>query len=133
MKVVSLFVVCLFIACAAHQSMAYPTDALYSASDNIPPVHEFIEGSSLSYETIESQRTPDRLRRAADDRFQGNLGINHGNLGTDVNAAARANLWQSTNGRNDLHGQVNYGQHFGGPAGRQPPNYGAGLQFTHRF
>lgn len=63
------------------------------------------------------------------ERFEGGSGRD----GTDFFAQARARVWQSQNGNNDLHITGNYGQHFGGPYGNSPPSYGGGLTFTHRF
>lgn len=54
-------------------------------------------------------------------------------LGTDVGVTGNANLWRSPNGRSNLDGTANYNRHFGGPFGNSRPNYGAGLQFNHRF
>lgn len=53
--------------------------------------------------------------------------------GTDVNAQVGGEIWKSRNGQSELNGNANYNQHFGGPGGRSKPNYGAGLQFRHRF
>lgn len=54
-------------------------------------------------------------------------------MGTDLNAQGNLNLWRSQNGRSNLDGTANYNQHFGGPGGRSRPNYGAGINFVHRF
>lgn len=54
-------------------------------------------------------------------------------FGTDVGVQGNANIWRSNNGRSTLDGTANYNRHFGGPFGTGRPNYGAGLQFTHRF
>lgn len=62
------------------------------------------------------------------------LDANHArHMGTDVNAQGNLNLWRSGNGRSNLDGTANYNQHFGGPGGRSRPNYGAGINFVHRF
>ncbi|KAG4077534.1 hypothetical protein HA402_002961 [Bradysia odoriphaga] len=54
-------------------------------------------------------------------------------FGTNLNAEGNVNLWRSPNGRSQLDGAANYNQHFGGPGGRSRPNYGGGLNFSHRF
>lgn len=54
-------------------------------------------------------------------------------FGTDVGVSGNANLWRSNNGRSNLDATANYNRHFGGPYGTGAPNYGAGLQFNHRF
>lgn len=76
-----------------------------------------------------------RYRRQANDpRFSGNLNIGHSRQsGTDVAAQAQARLWRSDNGRNQVNGNAQYGQHFGGPGGKSRPSYGGGLTFIHRF
>lgn len=74
-----------------------------------------------------------RPPRAANNKNSVNVGVEHSRQGTDVAIEAQRRLWESQNGRNSLDGQANYNQHFGGPAGRQRPNYGAGLMFRHRF
>lgn len=62
------------------------------------------------------------------------LDVNHAHrFGTDVGASGNANLWKSPNGMSRLDGTANYNRHFGGPGGRSSPNYGAGLNFNHRF
>lgn len=67
-------------------------------------------------------------------RGEASVDIQHNHrMGTDLNAQVQSNLWQSRNGRSNLDGNANFQQHFGGPGGRQRPNYGAGVQFTHRF
>lgn len=64
---------------------------------------------------------------------QVSVGVERSRQGTDVSAQVQRNLWRSNNGRSTLDGNAHVQQHFGGPAGRQRPNYGAGVQFTHRF
>lgn len=66
-------------------------------------------------------------------RGEASVGIERNRMGTDVNAQVQSNLWQSRNGRSNLDANANFQQHFGGPAGRQRPNYGAGVQFSHKF
>lgn len=62
------------------------------------------------------------------------VNANHAHrFGTDVGASGNANLWKSNNGNSRLDGTANYNQHFGGPTGRSRPNFGAGLNFNHRF
>ncbi|XP_044748054.1 uncharacterized protein LOC123309153 isoform X6 [Coccinella septempunctata] len=61
-----------------------------------------------------------------------NLGAsNTRGFGTDLSATGTANLWSKGNSRLDAY--ANYDRHFGGPWGTGRPNYGGGLQFTHRF
>lgn len=56
-----------------------------------------------------------------------------GPSGTNVGVDVSGRLWQSQNGRHEVHGNAQYGQHFGGPAGTQPPSVGGGLIYRHRF
>ncbi|XP_045460538.1 attacin-B-like [Harmonia axyridis] len=63
-----------------------------------------------------------------------NLGAsNTRGFGTDFSATGNANLWRSNNGNTRLDAYANYGRHYGGPWGTGRPNYGGGLQFSHRF
>lgn len=62
------------------------------------------------------------------------IDANHArHLGTDLNAQGNVNLWRNHNGRSQLDGTANYNQHFGGPGGKSRPNFGAGINFVHRF
>lgn len=92
----------------------------------LPSESAFSEQSTLNLH-LREKREPRKRRGEA------SIGIERNRLGTDVNAQVQRNLWQSQNGRSNLDGNANFQQHFGGPAGRQRPNYGAGVQFTHRF
>lgn len=76
---------------------------------------------------LREKREPRRKRGEA------SIGIERNRMGTDVNAQVQSNLWQSRNGRSNVDANANFQQHFGGPAGRQRPNYGAGVQFSHKF
>lgn len=76
---------------------------------------------------LREKREPRRKRGEA------SVGIERNRMGTDINAQVQSNLWQSRNGRSNLDANANFQQHFGGPAGRQRPNYGAGVQFSHKF
>ncbi|KAK9870774.1 hypothetical protein WA026_009735 [Henosepilachna vigintioctopunctata] len=61
-----------------------------------------------------------------------NLGAsNTRGFGTDVTATGNANIWRRGNSRLDATGS--YGRHFGGPWGTGRPNWGVGLNFSHRF
>lgn len=61
----------------------------------------------------------------------GSVDVNHArHQGTNVNAAANVNLFESRNHRTRLDGQANYQQNFGP---RTRPDFGGGLKFTHRF
>lgn len=53
--------------------------------------------------------------------------------GTNVNAQVGGTVWQSDNGRSKLDANANYNRRFGGPGGSSKPNYGAGVNFSHRF
>lgn len=93
---------------------------------------------SQSDPTFDAQATSNlHLREKREPRKrhgQASVDIQHNHrMGTDLNAQVQSNLWQSRNGRSNLDGNANFQQHFGGPGGRQRPNYGAGVQFTHRF
>lgn len=81
------------------------------------------------------QLNPERTRRqlANNNKNTVNVGVDHSRQGTNVAVDAQRRLWESQNRRSSLDGQANYNQHFGGPAGRQRPNYGVGLMFRHRF
>lgn len=72
-----------------------------------------------------------RIRR--EDRGSVSVGVNRDRSGTNVNAEAQAKLWESNNKRSSVDANANYNQRFGGPGGRSRPNYGAGVQFSHRF
>lgn len=54
-------------------------------------------------------------------------------FGTDVSAGANLNLYRSPNRRTTLDANGSYNRHFGGPSGTGKPNWGAGLNFNHRF
>ncbi|XP_065159322.1 uncharacterized protein [Atheta coriaria] len=53
--------------------------------------------------------------------------------GTDVGAQAKYNFFNSRDGRTTGSVSGNYDRHFGGPLGTGRPNYGAFLNFNHRF
>lgn len=53
--------------------------------------------------------------------------------GSNIYVQGQQRLWLSQNGRNEIHAQGSYGQHFGGPGGRSPPSFGGGLMYRHRF
>lgn len=73
-------------------------------------------------------------RHPLDKPFNLNAEVNHSRQsGTNVYADGTARLWQSQNQRHEIHGNANYGQHFGGPYGRSPPSFGGGLIYRHRF
>lgn len=100
------------------------------------PVGKHLESQSDT--TLDAQATLNshlrEKREPRKRRGQASVDIQHNHrMGTDVNAQVQSNLWQSRNGRSNLDGNANFQQHFGGPGGRQRPNYGAGVQFTHRF
>lgn len=60
------------------------------------------------------------------------LSADHGRgYGTDLNAGAKVNLYESKNWDVGVTGQ--YGRHYGGPWGTGRPNYGAFLSATGRF
>lgn len=109
--------VCLMVA-SVSVSLAQPVDIDYVQFDE--PHGVLVEPPQI------------RERRAAQNNNVG-VSVDHSRQGTNVAAEAQARLWQSQNRRSTLDGQANYNQHFGGPAGRQRPNYGAGLTFKHRF
>lgn len=60
-------------------------------------------------------------------------GGGHGKGGTDISIQGQTRVWQSPNGRNEIHAHGQYGQHFGGPGGRSPPSVGGGIIFRRRF
>ncbi|XP_045460543.1 attacin-B-like [Harmonia axyridis] len=63
-----------------------------------------------------------------------NLGAsNTRGFGTDFSATGNANLWRSNDGNTRVDAYANYDRHYGGPWGTGRPNYGGGLQFSHRF
>lgn len=67
-------------------------------------------------------------------RVGAGLDVNHiNNYGTNVGVHGNANVWRSNNGRSSLDANANYNRQFGGPFGAGRPNYGAGLNFIHRF
>lgn len=73
-------------------------------------------------------------RSKRQDRGSVSVGAGHiHKQGTDFNVDAQANLWRSQNGRSSLDANANYNRHYGGSGGTGRPNYGAGLNFRHRF
>lgn len=80
---------------------------------------------------------PSRIRRSPQNDSKKHRIYVDGNhdrrAGTNIYVQGQTRLWQSQNKRNEIHAQGSYGQHFGGPSGRSPPSYGAGLTFTRRF
>ncbi|KAJ8896106.1 hypothetical protein PR048_001448 [Dryococelus australis] len=54
-------------------------------------------------------------------------------FGTQVGAQGAANLWRSQDGRSSLDANARWSRNYGGPWGTSRPNYGAGLNFVHRF
>lgn len=75
---------------------------------------------------LREKREPRKKHRAIVDIQHTHRG------GTDVNAQVQRNLWSSPNGRSTLDGNANFNQHFGRGGGHRP-NYGAGVQFNHKF
>lgn len=49
--------------------------------------------------------------------------------GNYVSAKAGGRVWESDNGKASVDVRANYGQHFGGPYGKTPARYGAGVRF----
>ena len=104
---------------------------LYEAESR-PPIPVFAELSGTDGLWDSDLDEVFRPRRES-PRFEGSIGVNRNQFGTDVDAEAKARLWQSQNGRTQVNGNANFDQHFGGPAGRQRPNIRGGVRFTHSF
>lgn len=121
-----IVLVCVMVAIVS-VSLAQPVDIDYVLANEI---HTKI-GIPSDEKTID-ELPQVRERREAQNNQIG-VSVDRSRQGTNLAAEAQARLWESRNGRSSLDGQANYNQHFGGPAGRQRPNYGAGLTFKHRF
>lgn len=145
MKVIAIFGIFAFLS---QLSSAHPVEShadnsilvklnrtsLNHRSFSSPLLEEYIQQTDDSVHAVDQEIYLRVRRQANDPRFQGNLNVDHSRQsGTNVYAEGQARLWRSENARNDIHANGHYGQHFGGPGGRSPPNYGAGLMFTHRF
>lgn len=69
-------------------------------------------------------------------RFERQLNVQGGGSpgqGYDISAQGKVKLWESNNGRHQVHGTGSYSQHLGGPYGSSRPNVGAGATYTFRF
>lgn len=69
-----------------------------------------------------------RQRRQAQN--QASVDVRRQGGGTGVNAQV-GRVWQSNNGNTRVEANANWGRNFG--HGGTRPNYGANVQFTHRF
>lgn len=121
-------IVLVIFALASQKSSAYPSmdDSILVKLDKV--------NINDSVDVIDQVILLRNRRQANDPRFRGNLNIDHSRQsGTNVYAQGQARVWRSDNGRNEVHANGQYGQHFGGPGGRSPPSYGGGLIYTHRF
>lgn len=96
-------------------------------ADNNPEAEELEQ-----YEIIALNRQKRQDRGSISATVERNLDRNP-QTGTNLNVEAQARLWQSPDRRSTLDGTANYQRNYGGQFGTGRPNYGAGLNFIHRF
>lgn len=127
------FAACLVLAFLFESIHAHPIDEVEDIGQlqvQETPLNQQVD-SPMGVEVLEvhlrEKREPKKKRGSAE------VSVNRDRAGTDVNARVNANIWESRNGRSQLNGEANYNRHFGGPGGSSRPNYGAGLNFVHRF
>lgn len=92
-----------------------------------------IEAVKDSLNDKQPQHSREKREPRKRKRFDSNVDVQHSRQGTDLSASVGGQIWQSQNGRSEVNGNANYNRHFGGPSGSSRPNYGAGVQFRHRF
>lgn len=129
MKFTAIFVLATLFVCAYSHPLEERVDSVQL--EDINNKEYFILDTPLMElelnHHLRLKREPKKRRGSAE------VSVNRDRQGTDVNARVNARIWESKNGRSELNGEANYNRHFGGSAGSSRPNYGAGLNFVHRF
>ncbi|KAH8370013.1 hypothetical protein KR093_001859 [Drosophila rubida] len=76
---------------------------------------------------------PEQRNDQQQQRFQLDGGYNSDKSGKDFHVEGQVPVWTSENKRHEIDIAGHYGQHYGGPYGNSPPQYGFGGGYRFRF